>query len=189
MIKRHIFVFLLSVTRKNWNNGYQISNNGKIKTKLWIMKETLLHTCIHTHIHTLTHTNPHTHTHIHSHIHTHKAPDAPAHFWATWNVPVRHVALLTFVPCSLFSCKQKPHRSPGGTTTCLPPPTTTPPLATGGSATLICHPVLHNCSQASPPSWSACNHGLISPITVVFSYSQLLDETQRSMHNGGRSLE
>ena len=56
MIKRHIFVFLLSVTRKNWNNGYQISNNGKIKTKVWIMKETLLHTCIHTHIHTYTHT-------------------------------------------------------------------------------------------------------------------------------------
>ena len=56
MIMTDTFLFfLLRVTRKNWSNGYQISNNGKIRQNYGSWGK-------HCYTHAFTHTHTHTHT-------------------------------------------------------------------------------------------------------------------------------
>ena len=88
---------------------------------------TQTHTCTHTHIHTHTHTYTLTHTQIHTytHIHIHRKHLTLLTLLSNLKCPRVSVALLTFVPCSLFSSKQKrisPQGAPQPVSYLLPPP-------------------------------------------------------------------
>lgn len=96
---------------------------------------THIHTCTHSHIQTHSHSHAHMHTftHIHvcmhshtyTHIHIHTKPLTLLTLLSNLKCPRVSVALLTFVPCSLFSSKQKrisPQGAPQPVSHLLPPP-------------------------------------------------------------------